>query len=160
MSRTDRPSSESYCPKIGRNLNHLGNWVFHIFEMEVESSTSDTISPMIGAAAMDSYYVLRCHRHIKFISLHSSPSKKCRFSNARMTGGRAGAPLFSSLPHSRRRLSRSSCPRVAAMHGGARLQSRFARRRPRPTRTATATECRKDKCEWLLARSLAHSRSA
>ena len=60
--------------------------------MEVESSTSDTISPMIGAAAMDSYYVLRCHRHIKFISLHSSPSKKCRFSNARMTGGRAGAP--------------------------------------------------------------------
>ena len=60
--------------------------------MEVESSTSDTISPMIGAAAMDSYYVLRCHRHIKFISLHSSPSKKCRFSNARMTSGRAGAP--------------------------------------------------------------------
>ena len=47
-----------------------------------------------AAAAMDSYYVLRCHRHIKFISLHSSPSKKCRFSNARMTGGRA--PLLSS----------------------------------------------------------------
>ena len=66
--------------------------------MEVESSTSDTISPMIGAAAMDSYYVLRCHRHIKFISLHSSPSKKCRFSNARMTGGRAGAPPLFSAP--------------------------------------------------------------
>ena len=160
MSRTDRPSSESYCPKIGRNLNHLGNWVFHIFEMEVESSTSDTISPMIGAAAMDSYYVLRCHRHIKFISLHSSPSKKCRFSNARMTSGRAGAPPLLCPIHVVVCLARAvrewlPCMEVQDFKADSRDDVRV---RPGQRRRRSAERINANGSS--LARSLAHSRSA
>ena len=103
MSRTDRPSSESYYPKIGRYLNHL--WIIcHLGSSCIwngggkQHKRHHISYGWVGATAMDSYYVLRCHRHIKFISLHSSPSKKCRFSNARMTGERAGAPPIFSAP--------------------------------------------------------------